>query len=296
MNWKKYYWRNYAYATPIQKISEVLTKILHLSQEKSIRLRYFIVYRKKINLRQPKTFNEKIQYLKLYSEHKELSHLVDKYEVRRFVADRIGEEYLNELINVYNNAEEINYEELPDQFVLKLTHSSGQNIICDDKAKLNYSNTTVKLNRWLKFDYGKFSGEPPYSYVQPRIICEKYLGHSSELFDYKFFCFNGKPHCVQVDMDRTVAHTRNFYDMNWQLMPFRILFPVKKIELSKPDNFEEMISIAERLSADLKFARIDLFNVKGKLYFGEITLFPGNGFEYCLPVDYENKLGDLVIL
>ena len=193
---------------------------------------------------------------------------MDKYEVRKHIAETIGEDYLIPLLGVYDSFEEINFNELPNQFVLKPNHTSGDIYICKDKSKINYSELKKTINRWLKREYYWIHREWPYKNIKPKIICEKYMEpeNGTSLIDYKFYCFNGKPMYCQVIKDRYIKETIDFFDMEWNLMEFTGLhqpnnpFPHSKTKIIKPIKFEEMKKIAKILSKNIPFVRIDLYS------------------------------------
>lgn len=232
-------------------------------------------------------FGEKIQWIKLYGNLETYKDLVDKYRVREYVEKKIGKKYLTEIIKVYSSTNEIDFEELPDRFVLKLNTGSGYNIICKDKEKINRKKVIKQLNNWLKEDYFKIKKEPQYKNIEKKIICEKYMENKKgELLDYKLFCFNGKAEFIEVDFDRFENHAMNFYDLKWNLMDLKKgKYPNYSGKLEKPENLNEMIEVAEKLSEELPFARIDLYDVDNKIYFGEITLTPAGGLTPFIPLD-----------
>ena len=241
-------------------------------------------------------FGEKIQWIKMHGNLEKYKDLVDKYKVREFVKQKIGTKYLTEVLGVYNSTDEINFDKLPNKFVLKLNTGSGYNIICTDKEKLNKRKTIKQLNKWLKEDYYEIKKEPQYKNIDKKIICEKYMENKEgNLLDYKFFCFSGKVEFIEVDFDRFKNHAMNFYDTKWNLLDLKKgKYPNYSGKLEKPINLVEMISISEKLSDELPFARIDLYNVDNKIYFGEITLTPAGGLTGFNPIEkdleYANKI------
>ena len=260
-----------------------------------LKLRYKYYTGKKLNLKNPQTFNEKLQWLKLYDRNPLYTKLVDKYEVRKYIADIIGEEYLIPLISIYNSIEEINWNSLPNKFVLKCTHGSGANIICSDKSKLDIEDAKIKLKKWMQRNWYWYGREWPYKNVKPRIICEKYMVDESgiELKDYKFMCFNGEVKCSFVCSNRNSPNGLNvdFYDMDWNLMPFERHYSNSGTKIPKPKNFEKMVGFAEKLSKNIPFVRVDFYETYGQLYFGELTFYPGSGFEEFTPEKYDYVLG-----
>jgi hypothetical protein len=254
----------------------------------------------KLNLDNPKTYNEKLQWLKLYDRNPEYIKMVDKVEAKKYAARIIGEEHIIPTLAVYDRTEDIIFDELPNQFVLKCTHDSGGIVICQDKSKLNIEEAKRKLNKGLKNNYFYQNREWPYKHVKPRIIAEAYMEDESEfeLKDYKFFCFNGVPIFLKVDFGRYIDHHANYYDMDWNLLPFDEL-PYDRVEdknILKPIDFNNMINIAQELSKDIPFVRIDLYNVKGKIFFGELTFFPASGMAKYNPIEWDYKFGSYINL
>jgi len=221
--------------------------------------------------------------------------MVDKYEVRKFVAQKIGEEYLIPLLGVYNNFDEIDFSSLPDQFVLKPNHTSGNVFICKDKSKINYALLSKEVNAWMKRRYYWVHREWPYKNVKPRILCEEYMVDESkrELRDYKLLCFGGKVMCSFVCLNRNSDNGLNvdFYDIDWNPMPFERHYPRSGTITPKPKTYEKMVEFAEILSKSFPFVRVDFYEVYGQLYFGELTFYPGSGLEEFTPESYDYLLG-----
>ncbi len=263
-----------------------------------INIENFITYKRFLNKENPEYFGEKIQWLKLYGNLEKYNDYVDKYKVREFVSNVIGEEYLIPLLGAYDKPEEIDYEKLPNQFVLKLNHGSGYNIIVKEKNKENINNINKKLNKWIKEDYYKIKKEYQYKNVKKKIVCEKYINDSKgELLDYKFFCFNGKPEFVKVDFDRFQNHKVNFYNSNWELLNLQETgWGNNKNKVDKPKNFSEMLEIARKLSTKFQFVRVDLYNVDGKIYFGELTFTPASGKHSFTPLEKDREIAERIIL
>ena len=239
-----------------------------------------------------KYFGEKIQWLKLNGSLEKYNDYVDKYLVREYIIKTIGEEYLIPLLGVYENPEEIEYEKLPNRFVLKINNGSAMNIIVSDKSKINKNKINKKLKKWLKNDYSKIKKEYQYKNVKRKIICEKYIVDSkNELIDYKFFCFDGEPLFVKADLDRFTEHKVNFYDMNWNNIDMRESFYKNSNEMvKKPYNFDSMVEIAKKLSKNFQFVRVDLYNVDGKIYFGELTFTPASGKNPFYPLEKDIEI------
>ena len=253
----------------------------------------------KLNLNNPQTYNEKIQWLKLYDRNPKYTTMVDKAEAKKYVAGIIGEEYIIPTIAVYDSVEEIDFDKLPSQFVLKVTHDSGGIVICKDKSKLDIPSTLALLNKSLKTNYYWKNREWPYKNVKPRIIAEQYMEDESgwQLKDYKIFCFNGEPKFIEVDYDRYIGHKLNVYDLNWNFIDFYMTSPNdKNVRIEKPAKLDEMLDIAKKLSVGLKFVRVDLYSINENIYFGELTHYPGSGFIDFHPKEYDNKLGGMLSL
>ena len=250
---------------------------------------------KKLNFDNPKTFNEKLQWLKIYDRNPLYVKLVDKYEVRNYIKEKIGEEYLIPLIGVYNRFEDIKFELLPNQFVLKCTHDSGGVFVCKDKEKCDFMEMKNKVNKLLKRNFFYQSREWPYKEVKHKIIIEKYMQEDgkAELTDYKLMCFNGKVKCTLVCSDRNSKSglRKDFYDTNWNRLPFQKHGKNLEHQMPKPENYELMVQLAEKLARDFKFLRVDLYEISGKIYFGELTLYPGAGIEKFEPSEWDEILG-----
>ena len=262
------------------------------------KVRFLIKFKKRLNLKNPDTFNAKINYLKLYDRDPLYTKLVDKYEVREYVKEKIGEKYLNEIYGVYSNVDEIDFSNLPESFVLKATHGSSWVLVCKDKSDFDQHNAKKTMQSWLNNNFYKLWGEWVYKNVPPRIICEKFLFNTNEssLIDYKFYCFNGKPKFIHVDMDRFDKHTRNFYDLNWLRLPFGVCYPQAERDLDCPKQLNKMIELASILSKDLKMVRVDFYEVGDLIIFGELTFYPGNGLEIFDPQKYDFEIGKLLTI
>lgn len=249
---------------------------------------------KRPDFAKPKTFNEKIIHLKNYCKHPNAQLYTDKFLVRNFVSSAIGSQYLIPLIGVYKKASEIDFSALPEKFVLKANHGSGWNIICKDKSKLNIPNTIKLLNKWLGINYYDMGRDYTYKTIEPKIVAEILMEtkNGGDLKDYKIFCFNGEPIYIQVDVDRSTNHTRAFFDLKWNRMPFTTLYPFFEGSIDPPECLEEMIQVARKLSMGFIFLRVDLYEVNGKVYFGEMTFHHGGGFEPFIPAEYDAILGN----
>lgn len=261
---------------------------------------YRILMGRKLNLDNPKTYTEKLQWLKLYDHRPEYTTMVDKYAAKQYVAEKIGEEYIIPLLGVWDRAEDIDFDTLPDRFVLKTTHDSGSYVVCKDKSKLDISAARKRMAKFLKRKYYDNNREWPYKNVMPRIIAEEYMEDSrcGELRDYKFFTFGGVPKVLYIAQGRgkgepTVA---DFFDMEFNHLPFTIDHDMADVPPEKPENFALMQALAAKLSAGTPQLRVDFYEVDGKVYFGEMTFFHCSGFEAFHPEQWDKIFGDWVIL
>lgn len=271
------------------------------SDELYIRFRFYLQMEYKLNLKPPRTFTEKLQWLKIHNHKPEYTTMVDKYAVKDYVASKIGAEYIIPTIGVWDKPEDIDWDSLPNQFVLKTTHGGGSSgvIICKDKNNVNRKLICNKLNKSLKLCLYELQREWPYKNVPKRIIAEKYMtdGKSKDLSDYKFFCFDGEPLYCQVIRDRHTKETIDFYDMQWNHMPFVGLNPVAsngQTPVAKPIHLDKMMEICRKLAKDIPFVRIDLYVINDKEYFGEITFYPNSGIGLFTPSIWNLKLGSLI--
>ncbi len=291
--------------TLIKKPYKIITHFAYkgflknMDDAKYLKMQYKLKFKKELNLEHPKTFNEKIQWLKINDRNPEYTKWVDKYEVRKIIADKIGEEYLIPLLGVYNSTNEIDFDKLPNQFVLKCTHDSGGIIVCTDKSKLNQGEVKKRLNKRLKTNFYWSGREWPYKDVKPRIVCEQYMTDESgwELKDYKVFCFNGKPKYIEVDYNRYVSHKLNLYDTEWNFIDAYLTSPNDKdVEILKPKKLELMLELAARLAENTIFLRVDFYSIEDRLYCGEITLSPGSGFVEFHPEEMDLTMGNDMVL
>ena len=266
-----------------------------LSDEQYLKFFYKLNLGKKLNLINPATFNEKIQWLKLHDRNDNYTQMVDKILVKDFVSKRIGDEYIVKTLGLWDDFDEIDFDKLPQKFVLKCTHNSGGVVICKDKSKLNYLETKRKIKKSLKRNYYKNGREWPYKNVKPRIIAEEYIGEN--VIDYKFLCYNGVVKNMFTCSDRETGNLCvDFFDLEWNHLPFERYYPNSKKEIKKPVNFEKMLQFSEVLAQGTKLARVDFYEIEGKLYFGEITVYPGSGFEKFTPEEWDYKFGDMIEL
>lgn len=258
-----------------------------------------------MDLESPKTFCEKLQWLKLYDRNPKYTTMVDKYEVKKYVAEIIGEEYIIPTLGVWDKPQDIDWNSLPNQFVLKTTHGGGGNgvIICKDKELLDKRAIIKQLESSLDKDlYNEFR-EWPYKNVPKRIIAEKYLAPEksptpNDLPDYKFFCFHGKVKFFKVDFGRFVEHHANYYDTDGNLLPFgeKSFEPDPTYPIELPNNLRDMIALAEKLSKNEPFLRVDFYNINGKIFFGELTFYPASGFGSFTPNNWNLRIGNMLLL
>ena len=268
-----------------------------LSDEKAV-IRY---YKKKSggkipNLENPQTFSEKLQWYKLNARKPLMEQCADKFAVREYIQSLGYGHLLNDLLGVYDRVEDIDFAALPDRFVIKAAHGSGFNIIVKDKSELNLRHTKRMLKSWLHQNIAWSGREWVYMNMPRRIVIEKYLeDETGGLRDYKFYCFNGVSAIMQLEVGRFTEHnTRNFYDMDWKLLPFGKELPHDpNIKVEKPEMFEEMKKIASDLCKPFQYVRVDLYQVGGKVYFGELTFFPAGGAPDFVPSEYDAIVGKM---
>lgn len=252
-----------------------------------------------VNLDCPKGFNEKIQWLKLNDRKPEYTVMADKYQAKQYTTRKIGEEYIIPTLGIWDSFNQIDFDKLPDKFVLKCTHDSGSTIIIDSKKKFNMKLAEQKLNKALKKNFFYYGREWPYKNIEKRIIAEKYIGNASQMTDYKFMCFNGKVRVILVCTERYAKDglKLTFFDKEWNKLPFsRQYHRVSTEKIDKPANLQLMIGLAEKLAGDIPFVRVDLYEIRGKVYFGEMTFFPESGMEGFTPSEYDDILGEYITL
>ena len=266
-----------------------------------LRLKYRAAFGKKLNLKDPKTYNEKLQWLKLYDRKPEYIAMVDKYEVKKYVAEIIGEEYIIPTLGVWDRVEDIDFDSLPNQFVLKCTHDSGGLVICKDKKTLDRRCAKKKINSCLKRNFYHLNREWVYKDVVPQIIAEQYMEDSQtkELRDYKFFCFNGEPKALFVATDRQTPGEEvkfDFFDMDYNHINVKNGHENAKTLPEKPRQFDLMKELAKKLSTDIPHVRVDFYEVDGKVYFGEMTFFHFSGMVPFDPEDWDYTFGSWIEL
>ncbi len=249
----------------------------------------------RLNLKNPRTYSEKLQWLKLYDRNPLYTKLVDKFEVKEYVSDIIGGEFIIPTLGVWDSPDEISFDELPDRFVLKCTHDSGGLVICKDKKTLNRIDAKNKLRVCLKRNFYSLFREWPYKNVKRRIIAEKYMEDSrGELNDFKFFCFDGRVECLFIASERQNSSTEtkfDFFDRNFNHLPFTNGHPNASVPPDKPHSFEQMVTLAEKLSKGFPHVRVDFYEINDKIYFGELTFFHWSGLVPFVPEEWDYKLG-----
>jgi len=251
-----------------------------------------------LNLEQPRTFNEKIQWLKLYGDTPLMTMLADKYRARFWVEEKIGPKYLIPLLGAWKSFDEIEFESLPEKFVLKCNHGCGWNAIIRDKDNINKEELKRNFDKWMKLNYAFLKGgfELQYRDISPCIIAEEYLENDAEeLFDYKFWCFQGKVEFIMFLSERNSHLRMNNYDREWNLLPFTYNYPNSEKQIEKPDNLDEMISLAEQLAEGFPFVRVDFYRLNnGEIKFGEMTFTPASGICGWSSEEINEKLGNLI--
>lgn len=272
----------------VQKISPVL----------SVKLLYWKITKKRLNLVKPKTFDEKIQWLKFYWQDPLVVKCGDKYTVRDYVREKGLDNILTKLYGSYDMPNELEYEKYPQKYVIKTSNSCKTIIIVDEKNGIDKKEIEKKLRTWQKLDYSKMSIEPHYAKMYPKIIVEEFLDDGTGIFpiDYKIFCFNGEPKFIEVMTDRTENHKikRHFYDLNWVPLDYE---KVKKNKvLEKPARLSEFINISKKLSEDFPFVRVDLYNLKDRIILGELTFTPSSGIATYYNEETQKELGSMIDL
>ncbi len=274
-----------------------------MGDEQLVRLKYRLETGRRLDLADPRRFTEKIQYLKLWYRKPEFTALVDKIAAKKYVETRLGKHLLIPTLKVWNSPEEIAPDDLPDQFVLKTTHGGGSNgvIVCKDKSTFDFAEARKRLDRAMKADIYMYQREWPYKNVRRRILAEPYMQNEddAELTDYKFYCFDGVPRYCQVIANRHTGETIDFFDMEWNHQEFVGLNPAcgnSPTPIRKPTRLEEMYRTAFALSEGLPFLRVDLYEINGKVYFGEMTFYPASGMGAFSPDEWDFRLGDLITL
>lgn len=282
----------------------LLKKFWFLFSDKTyLKIRYYLEMHEKLNLNDPKKFTEKIQWLKLYDRKDEYMRLVDKITVKQYVESVISKDIIIPTLGVWNNFDDIDFNILPNEFVLKTNHSGGSTgvVICKDKRNFDISHARKLLNSSLKSNSYYTTKEWTYKNIKPKIFAETLLhsDNGKDLTDYKFYCFHGVPTYCQVISNRRTNETIDFFDANWVHQSFYGLNPKCKqsiVPIEKPQNYKLMLDIARTLSQNIPFVRVDLYNINGHIYFGEITFYPASGFGVFTPTAWDLTLGQKITL
>lgn len=267
-------------------------------QRQSLETWYFKKTGKCLNLDDPQTFNEKVQWLKIYNSIPIKTLLADKYLVRKWVEDKIGSQYLIKLLGVYDKFDDIDFSTLPNRFVIKANHGSGWNIIVKDKNKFDIDEAKQKVDKWMATNYAYVCAyEMQYRDIPPKIIIEEYMEDTNgQLQDYKVLCFDGKPELIWVDRDRSTDHKRNLYDLEWNLLPYKINTYKNFPSPQKPICLKRLIELAAKLSQGFPFVRVDFYIVGDSVFFGEMTFSSSSGTEVISPKSFEKYLCSKITL
>lgn len=287
------YWMMF-YSIKVLKIERLIPTGMYL------KIQFRCLTGRRLNLKSPQTFNEKLQWLKINNQNELYTTLVDKYNVKKYIEEQLGKEYVIENYGVWDSFDEIDFKELPEQFVLKCTHDSGGLVVCKDKASLDIQKAKEKIEKSLKRNYYYASREWPYKKVPHRVIAERYLeDENGELRDYKFFCFNGEPQFLYVS-NNLATHQNvkmSFLNLDWSLAPFQgIDYPLFGVLPEKPVCYAKMLEISRVLSKDIPFVRVDLYEYNNHVYFSEMTFFHSGGFMVFNDEKWNYKLGELIQL
>ncbi|MDR1649555.1 MAG: hypothetical protein LBR71_04775 [Synergistaceae bacterium] len=267
--------------------------------ESALKHWYFLHTDETLNLDSPRTFNEKIQWLKLHDSTPLKTRLADKYLARDWIKTKIGEEYLIPLLGVWDKFDDINFNTLPDRFVLKANHGSGWNVVVRDKSKMNIPEARAKFEQWLKINFAFMAGlELHYKDIEPKIIAEKYIENLDVhgLYDYRFYCFNEEPKFIRLNVGSVFDRRSDVYDLEWNLQPFNLGLPHIDKKPGKPEKLAEMIGLAKKLCADFLFVRLDFYYADSKIYMGELTFTPSSGLEHWNPDSYNLVYGEMLHL
>lgn len=275
----------------------------YMDDEKYLAIRYRCILKRKLNINKPLSFNEKLQWLKIHDRKAVYESMVDKCNAKAFAASRIGENYIIPTYGVWDSFDDINFDALPNSFVVKCTHDSGGIVIVKDKSKINYKKMKSKINTMLEKNFYRFGREWPYKNLHPKIIIEEYLhdatnpNYSEGLIDYKFYCFNGIPKFLYISygLDNHDTASISFVSLEWERLPFyRLDYKQFSTLPKKPNCFEEMISISKLLAQNTKFLRVDLYEVDNKVYFSEMTFYPCSGFMPFNDYKYDLEIGNYI--
>ena len=286
----------------MKKVKLMVKKMLAgLPDKQYLQLYYFASFKRPLNLNNPRTYNEKLQWIKLYDRKPEYTRMVDKYEAKGYIAEKIGPQYVIPTYGVWDSFDEINFDALPDRFIMKTTHDSGTFMICTDKKTFDKAAAKEKMEKSLRRKYYLIAREWPYKNVHPRIICEKLLenGNGSPLSDYKFYCFDGEVRMLHVTFGRGTADglSMNYYDRDLNLMPYdHYHYPRYNGKFTPPVQYEKMVELASVLSKGIPHVRVDFYEVNGEIYLGELTFFTDGGFGTFKSREFDEMIGSWIKL
>lgn len=275
---------------------KLIAKLKFIPDKLYLKIVYRIKTGKKLNLKNPTGFCEKLNYLKIYNKIEKYTDLVDKIKVKEYITKNFGEEYIFPTLGVWDHYRQIDFNNLPDKFVLKCNHDSGSIKVVVDKSEINHKEFENFFENRLKQNPFYIGREYPYKNVKPKIMAEKYMTPKGkvDINDFKFFCFDGEPKIMYIASQRSIDCKFDFYDMNFSHLNIVNIHPQSGVEIEKPEKFEDMVEFARKLSKGFKFVRVDLYQIDGKIYFGEFTFFHGGGFWLMKPEKWEKILGDWI--
>lgn len=282
-----------------QLLKKVKYSMRFLPDKIYLQIYYFAQFHKFINFKNPKTYNEKLNWLKINDRNPKYTKMVDKYEAKEYVKNIIGEEYIIPTLGVWDDFDEIDFDKLPNQFVLKCTHDSEGLVIVKDKSKLNIEEAKKKIEKAMKYNFFYIGREYPYKNIKPRIIAEQYMEDKKyhELRDYKFFCFDGEVKALFVATERNTGKVKfDYYDINFNHLDIIQEYLNSDKTIEKPQNYDKMIELSKMLSKGLKHVRVDWYEVNGKLYFGELTFYHFSGLQPFNDMKWDKMFGDWIKL
>lgn len=279
---------------------KILSMLKAVPDKQMLELQYYIKHGRRLDLKNPKRYTEKIQWYKLYYRDPIMAQCVDKYRVREYVKSKGLENILNELYGVYDNIEQVEWDKLPDKFAIKTTNGSGTNLFCSNKNSLDIEKVNEQFKNYFEQSNASAGREWVYSDRYRKVIVENLLEDKKQtdgsINDYKFLCFNGKPEYIVYDTDRFTNHKRNIYDLEWNDLHIASDCECCDRPINPPENLKEMIEVAQKLCEDFPAVRVDLYSIEGKIYFGELTFFPWSGYVQFTPDSFDYEMGEKFIL
>ena len=282
------------------KVLDFAWRILQCTMPKKayLKLKYRVVFKKKLDLQNPQTYSEKLQWIKLYGYRPEHTTMVDKVLVKEYVRNIIGDEYIIPTLAVWDSPDEIDFNSLPDRFALKCNHDSGRVVVCKDKASLDRDWALKEMRASFRHNYYLMGRETPYRYVRRKVFAEQFMQDekTSDIRDYKFFCFNGVPKAMFIASERATDVKFDFFDMDFNQLALRQGYDNSPYKIDRPENFELMKELAAKLSKGIPHVRVDLYEINGKVYFGELTFFHFSGFMPFEPDEWDRIWGDWLTL